>query len=189
MKGKHKYKIGDIVWVVKPGHTFGHYADKFLEMGFAHTDYHTAFDKFTKAEIWGVSVHEDNSVLLYALRNYDGAECLIGEMGISLCTSVSKELTPYPDDNVEYQTLHPSNGSIQWHPATKMITLRESIEPDTLHRKLTSPKMGSIQIIRLFNPETGNYADYDQTGWNSKYAHYYDALYGTHLRLDVFHII
>jgi len=187
MEVKHRYKIGDIVWVVKPGHTYNQYSDKFTEMGFTpvSTD-RRSFSMYTRAEIWGTSMHQDGKDRLYAIRDFSGNESLVGEKAITLITAVKKvELTPYPDTNVVFDTIRPDKAHIKWHPDTKMVTLPGLRMDFNMRRKLVeSPNPGGVQIVRLYNPYTDNYADYVQTGWNDTYSHFMDPVYSTHLRLD-----
>ena len=187
MKSKHRYKIGDIVWVVKPGHSYNQYTDMFNKMGFKTDDIHISFNIFTRAEIFAVEMHQDGKDPLYGIRDYDGNESLIGEKGISLVTSVpNTELTQYSDQYVEFDTIRPDKMHIKWHPDTKMVTLPGlRMYPGLAKRVAGPPNMGKVQILRLYNPETENYADYIRTGWNDVYSHYMDSVYNTHLRLDV----
>ncbi len=186
MEVKHRYKIGDIVWVVKPGHTYNQYTDKFEEIGFTPVSERWSFSMYTRAEIWGTSMHQDGKDRLYAIRNFSGTESLVGEKAISLVTAVKKvELTPHPDTDVVFDELRPDKAHIKWHPDTKMVTLPGLRMNSNMRNKLVeSPNLGKTQIVRLYNPHTENYADYVQTGWNDTYSHFMDPVYSTHLRLD-----
>jgi hypothetical protein len=187
MKVKHRYKIGDIVWVVEPGHTYNQYTDKFTEMGFTpvSTD-RGSFAKYTRAEIWGVSMHQDRDTPLYAIRDFSGDESLVGEKAITPVTTANKELRSVPDVNVVFDKLRPEKGAIQWHPDTMMITLKNfTWASGGVRERMLSANMATVQLVRFYNPDTNNYADYAQTGWNDTYSHYTDPVYNTHLRLDV----
>ena len=186
MEVKHRYKIGDIVWVVKPGHTYNQYTDKFEEMGFTPMpDIRLSFSMYTRAEIWVTGVHQDGSPL-YGIRDFSGNESLVGEKAISLVTAVKKvELTPHPDTDVVFDTIRPDKAHIKWHPDTKMVTLPGLRMDSSIRKRLVeSPNLGKTQIVRLYNPHTDNYADYVQTGWNDTYSHFMDSVYNTHLRFD-----
>jgi len=187
-KQTHRYKIGDIVWVVKPGHSYNQYSDKFKEMGFTPMpDGRMSFSMYTRAEIWGVSMHQDGETPLYAIRDFSGNESLVGEKAITLVTSVLSTAldSQYPDHYVEFDTLRPNKAHIKWHPDTKMVTLPGLRMGSNMRNKLVeSPNPGKVQIVRLYNPYTENYADYTQTGWNPQYSHFTDSVYNTHLRFD-----
>ena len=186
MKNTHRYKIGDIVWVVKPGHSYNQYTDMYRKMGFATDDNRISFNKFTRAKIFATEMHQDGKDPLYGIRDYHGDETLVGEKAISLVTSVlNTELTETPDEYVEFDTIRPDKMHIKWHPDTRMVTLPGLRMDSRLAKRVVgSPNVGKVQILRLYNPETDNYADYVQTGWNDTYSHYMDSVYNTHLRLD-----
>jgi len=75
--------IGDTVVVVEGGHTYNSYTDMFRAAGFVNTDENDAFEDGTIAHVWWVGQHGTwPEITIYALRDKEGRECLIGLDGI-----------------------------------------------------------------------------------------------------------
>jgi hypothetical protein len=79
-----KYKVGDEVVVVDEGLTFSTYKEAFCFFGLKNKEYNKFFLNNTKAKVFGICKHRGRSVNLYALRDSEGNECVIGEEGIKL---------------------------------------------------------------------------------------------------------
>jgi hypothetical protein len=79
-----KYKAGDEVVVVDEGLTFSTYKEAFCFFGLKNKEYNKVFLNNTKAKVFGICKHRGRSVNLYALRDSNGNECVIGEEGIKL---------------------------------------------------------------------------------------------------------
>jgi hypothetical protein len=89
-----KYKVGDKVVVVDRGLTFSGWKEAFWFFGLKEKQINESFDNNTKAQVIGVSKHTDKDNInwnIYALRDSNGNECVIGEAGIELVEVVNKE--------------------------------------------------------------------------------------------------
>lgn len=79
---KAKFKIGDTVKVKNFGQTYTTYEYMFELMGFKDTRYNGGIKNKDVGTIFGVQLHENQDVLLYAIRTADDREALIGEEGL-----------------------------------------------------------------------------------------------------------
>lgn len=79
---KAKFKIGDKVKVTNFGQTYTTYEYMFELMGFKDTRYNGSIKNKDVGTIFGVQLHENQDVLLYAIRTADDREALIGEEGL-----------------------------------------------------------------------------------------------------------
>lgn len=79
-----KYKVGDEVVVVRNGQTYDTMKHAFWFFGFNNRNKNQEFSNNTKAKVFGICKHRGRSVNLYALRDSEGNECVIGEEGIKL---------------------------------------------------------------------------------------------------------
>jgi hypothetical protein len=79
-----KYKVGDEVVVVRNGQTYDTMKHAFWFFGFNNRNKNQEFSNNTKAKVFGICKHGGRSVNLYALRDSEGNECVIGEEGIKL---------------------------------------------------------------------------------------------------------
>lgn len=85
-----KYKVGDEVVVVDEGLTFSTYKKAFWFFGFNNRNKNQEFSNNTKAKVFGICKHRGRSNL-YALRDSEGNECVIGEEGIKLVETIDKQ--------------------------------------------------------------------------------------------------
>jgi hypothetical protein len=72
--------VGDIVRVVAPGATYSTYSDLFEELGFFNRTINNSFKEDTIAQIFATKSENGNK--LFAIRDREGNESLIGERGI-----------------------------------------------------------------------------------------------------------
>ena len=80
---KAKFKIGDKVKVTNYGYTYTTYEEKFELMGFENTQYNGSIRDKEVGTIFGVTLHEYEDIILYAIRTLDdNREALIGEEGL-----------------------------------------------------------------------------------------------------------
>lgn len=79
---KAKFKIGDKVKVTNFGQTYTIYEYMFDLMGFKNTLRNWALNNREVGTIFGVQLHENQDVILYAVRTADDKEALIGEEGL-----------------------------------------------------------------------------------------------------------
>jgi hypothetical protein len=76
--------VGDEVVVVNEGLTFSTCTGAFWFFGLKDKKHNKLFQRDTKGQIIGVSRHKDRTTVIYALRDSNGNECVIGEEGIKL---------------------------------------------------------------------------------------------------------
>ena len=86
-----KYKVGDEVVVVRNGQTYDTMKHAFWFFGFNNRNKNQEFSNNTKAKVFGICKHGGRSVNLYALRDSEGNECVIGEEGIKLVETIDKQ--------------------------------------------------------------------------------------------------
>jgi hypothetical protein len=82
-----KYKVGDEVVVVGTGESFSRYKEAFWFLGLKNKQENKSFVNGTKAQVIGVSKHKNQEFYdcnMYAIRDEQGNECVIGEEGIKL---------------------------------------------------------------------------------------------------------
>jgi hypothetical protein len=80
-----KFKVGDEVVVVDKSKTYEIYKQVFWYLGLKNKKNNYGFVNGTKATVFNVCGHEDQEdTNLYALRDSEGNECVIGEEGIKL---------------------------------------------------------------------------------------------------------
>jgi hypothetical protein len=85
-----KFKVGDKVRVIAPGKTYEHYDVKFNELGFKDRVENRSFGKYTLAEVFGVTLHDNPNYIetLVAIRDRFSNESLISETGIELLDEI-----------------------------------------------------------------------------------------------------
>jgi hypothetical protein len=79
-----KYKVGDEVVAVDNYHNYGALKKAFYYLGLKGKMENKPFKHQSKAIVFGVCRHEYGYENLYALRDSEGNECVIGEEGIKL---------------------------------------------------------------------------------------------------------
>jgi len=79
-----KYKVGDEVVVVDNGCSFTTHKEAFWFLGLKNKKNNHEFQNKTKATIFSLCRRENGKESLYALRDSEGNECVIGEEGIKL---------------------------------------------------------------------------------------------------------
>jgi hypothetical protein len=79
-----KFKVGDEVVVVDNYHNYGALKKAFYYLGLKGKMENKPFKHQSKAIVFGVCRHEYGYENLYALRDSEGNECVIGEEGIKL---------------------------------------------------------------------------------------------------------
>jgi hypothetical protein len=79
-----KYKVGDEVVVVNNIYTRGLYKESFYYLGLKDKIENNGFRPQTKAVVFNICFCQVNNFNLYALRDSEGNECVIGEEGIKL---------------------------------------------------------------------------------------------------------
>jgi hypothetical protein len=130
--------------------------------------------------------------VLYKVSDARGRECLIAQYGLTpLPTNhsiVSHDLSIACDsDIVAHARLYPDYENIAYDDVTKIITLPNFKlgKAGDGYKDLLRPDVGRIDIIRLHNPHTGDYADYIGKGYDliNGGVTFEDSLYGTHLLL------
>jgi hypothetical protein len=86
-----KYKVGEEVVVMDTMWGRPVYKWSFWFMGLRNKTENDIFEKGTKAKVFNVCYCKTNGCNLYALRDSQGNECVIGEVGIELVEVVNKE--------------------------------------------------------------------------------------------------
>jgi hypothetical protein len=79
-----KYKVGDEVVVVNEGLTYTTFKEAFWFFGLKEKQINDSFENNSKATVFSICKHGRRSDNLYALRDENGNECVIGEEGIKL---------------------------------------------------------------------------------------------------------
>jgi hypothetical protein len=79
-----KYKVGDEVLVVNEGLTYTTFKEAFWFFGLKEKQINDSFENNSKATVFAICKHGRRSDNLYALRDSEGNECVIGEEGIKL---------------------------------------------------------------------------------------------------------
>jgi hypothetical protein len=79
-----KYKVGDEVVVVNEGLTYTTFKEAFWFFGLKEKQINDSFENNSKATVFAICKHGRRSDNLYALRDSEGNECVIGEEGIKL---------------------------------------------------------------------------------------------------------
>jgi hypothetical protein len=79
-----RYKVGDEVVVVDNIYTRGLYKESFYYLGLKDKIENNGFRPQTKAVVFNICFCQVNNFNLYALRDSEGNECVIGEEGIKL---------------------------------------------------------------------------------------------------------
>lgn len=104
----NKFKIGDSVVVVDGGETYVHIND--------------ALDNGTVAEVFEMEFDELQDEWMYAIRDAEGNECLIGECGLAYNVDVS------PLNSVGKEVYIIVNNSITKERISKVVLSREESE-------------------------------------------------------------
>lgn len=122
----NKFKIGDSVVVVDDGEAFDEYSSAFKRMGFIDREVNDALDNGTVANVFEIELNELQDEWMYAIRDDEGNECLIGECGLAYNIDSS------PLNNVGKEVYIIVNNSITKERISKVVLSREESEDGEL---------------------------------------------------------
>lgn len=86
------YNIGDIVVVVDPGETYSSYKKIFEKLNLKNKIENPSFSKGTIAQVFAYTAHEARSDVLFAIRDNNDNECVVGQKGLRKASEVEKML-------------------------------------------------------------------------------------------------
>ena len=122
----NKFKIGDSVVVVDYGEAFEHASPSFGKLGFSNLEFNESLDNGTIADVFEIELNESLDEWMYAIRDADGNECLIGESGLAYNVDVS------PLNSVGKEVYIIVNNSITRERISKVVLSREENEDGEL---------------------------------------------------------
>lgn len=118
----NKFKIGDSVVVVDNGETFEYASPSFGKLGFSNLEFNKAIGNGTVADVFEMEFDELQDEWMYAIRDAEGNECLIGESGLAYNVDVS------PLNSVGRDVYIIVNNSITKERISKVVLSREESE-------------------------------------------------------------
>jgi len=192
MQYKPKFKIGQYVWVVEPGHTYPQFKDMFEQMLFDNKSENLAMPRYTKAKVFAIGKHPTpahRSRVIYGIIDNSGRQTLVGESGLASCISYHVKETDgvATVDNVVFIDIFQEGHVMSFDEKSRIVTISDGA---LLRHKdlLKSCKDIGYCIIRVHNTDTDGYADFEMVTASERRVAFRDMLNDLYLMVDLLHM-